>query len=111
MKKIKFKIKLGVDIAMIVVFLVNMFTGFAMFFGIVAGGGRMYGGARGFNTFDIAEIGAKAWYRLIHDWSGIIMVILILFHLILNWNTLCCYLRNSFKKNKNKKEEISCEII
>jgi cytochrome b subunit of formate dehydrogenase len=111
MKKIKFKIKLGVDIAMIVVFLVNMFTGFAMFFGLVAGGGRMYGGAGGFNVLNITDLSAKAWCRFIHDWSGIIMVVLILFHLILNWNTLCCYLRNSFKKNKNKKEEISCEII
>jgi len=111
MKKIKFKIKLGIDIAMIVAFLVNMFTGFAMFFDLVAGGGRMHGGTTGFNVLNITDLSAKALYRFVHDWSGIIMVVLILLHLILNWNTFCCYLRNSFKSSRDKKEQISCEII
>jgi len=105
MKKNIFKIKLGIDLAMIVMFLANMFTGLAMFFGLVSGGGRQYGGFAKFDTSNIFDISTKAWYKLVHDWTGIIIIMLILAHLILNWNTLCCFLKNSFKNNGFKKEE------
>ena len=116
-KRLKFKIKLGIDLAMILAFLLNMFTGFAMFFGMVIGGGRQYSGIEGFNVANIADLSTRAWYRFLHDWSGILLVILILVHLVLNWNTLWCYLRNSFKNIKVKesrsvvKSETSCENI
>jgi len=117
MKKIKLRIKLGIDLAMIILFLINMFTGFAIFFGLVVGGGRQYRGAEGFNVPSIANLSTKAWYVFIHEWSGILMIVLILIHLSLNWNTLWCYLRNTIKYTKNKgnekeqKEQISCENI
>jgi len=95
MKRIKLKVKFGIDLAMILTFLVNMFTGFAMFFGLALGGGRQYSGAAGFNISNLADLGTRAWYRLVHDWSGILFVVLILAHLILNWDTLWCYLRNT----------------
>jgi cytochrome b subunit of formate dehydrogenase len=111
MRRTKLKIKLGVDLVMIIAFLVNMFTGFAIFFGLVLGGGRQYSGVGGFNISNIAELSTKAWYRFVHDWSGILMVILILIHLILNWNTLWCYLKNSFKKIRNEKIQSRYENI
>jgi len=111
MKRIKLKIKLGIDIAMIVAFLFNMFTGFAMFFGLVLGGGRQYSGATGFNISNLAELSARAWYRFVHDWSGILFIILILVHLALNWNTFWCYLRNIWKNRNIEKVQESCENI
>jgi len=117
MKKIKLRIKLGIDLAMIAAFLINMFTGFAMFFGLVTSGGRQYRGVEEFNALSLSNIGTKAWFIFIHEWSGILMIVLILVHLSLNWNTLWCYLRNTIKYTKNKgnekeqKEQISCENI
>ena len=109
MKRIKLKVKLGVDLAMIAVFLVNIFTGFAFFFGLVYGGGRQYRGTEGFNILSLTELSTRSLYRFLHDWSGILMVILILIHLILNWNTLWCYLKNSFKNIRNEKVQSGCE--
>ena len=111
MKRIKFKVKLGIDLAMISVFLVNMFTGFAMFFGLVLGGGRQYSSAAGFNISSITDLSARAWYRFVHDWSGILLVVLILVHLVLNWDTLWCYLRNTWKSRSGQKIQESCENI
>ena len=111
MKRMKFKVKLGIDLAMILTFLVNMFTGFAMFFGLVLGGGRQYSGAAGFSISNLADLSTGAWYRLVHDWSGIVFVTLILIHLILSWNTLWCYLRNTCKNINRQKAQESCENI
>jgi hypothetical protein len=111
MKRMKFKIKLGIDLTMILTFLVNMFTGFAMFFGLVLGGGRQYNGTAGFNVSSLADLSTRAWYRLVHDWSGILLIVLILVHLILNWNTLWCYLRNTWKNRSGQKVQESCENI
>jgi len=65
----------------------------------VLGGGRQYGGITGFNIENLSNLSARAWYRFVHDWSGILIVILILLHLILNWNTLWCYLRNMWRSS------------
>ena len=100
MRSLKLKVKLGIDLAMITVFLFNVFTGLAMFFRLVTGGGRQYSGIEGFNVSSLASLSTGAWYRVIHDWSGIIMVVLMLTHLILNWKTLMCYLRNAFRSVK-----------
>jgi hypothetical protein len=100
MRSLKLKVKLGIDLATITIFLFNVFTGFAMFLRIVTGGGRQYSGVEGFNVASLANLSTGAWYRAIHDWSGIIVVVLMLTHLILNWKTLMCYLRNVFKSVK-----------
>ena len=111
MKRTKLKIKLGIDLAMIAAFLVNIFTGFAIFFGFVAGGGRQYGGFTGFNAADISTLSAKAWYRFLHDWTGILIVVLALIHLGLNWNTLWCYFRNLVKSSRTVKAAKSDAVI
>jgi hypothetical protein len=100
MRSLKLKAKLGIDLAMITVFLFNVFTGLVMFFRLVTGGGRQYSGVLGFNVASIASLSTGAWYRVIHDWSGIIVAVLMLTHLVLNWKTLMCYLRNAFKSLK-----------
>jgi len=103
------KAKLGIDLAMITLFIFNVFTGLAIFFGLVAGPGRQYRGAGGFNLANLSDLSTRAWYRVIHDWSGIIIVVLLLVHLILNWKTLMCYLKNTFKSAKIAKVPESCE--
>jgi hypothetical protein len=109
MKRTKFKVKLGIDLALIAIFLVNMFTGFAMFFGLATGGGRR--GAEGFNVLALSGLSKGALFRFIHDWSGILIAVLILVHLALNWNTLWCYLRNTLKNRNIENIEASCENI
>lgn len=109
MRSLKLKVKLGIDLAMVPVFLFNIFTGLAMFFGLVSGGGRQYRGVEGFNVASLANLSTGAWYRVIHDWSGLILVALILVHFLLNWKTLMCYLRNAFKSVKIAKIPESCE--
>ena len=109
MRRLKIRLKLGTDILMLIAFLVNMFTGFVIFFGFVSGGGRQYAGAGGVQVANLLDLSAKAWYRLLHDWSGIIFIALILVHLILNWNTLACYFRNMIRSAKIAKTQKSCE--
>ncbi len=108
MKKMKLKVKLSIDIAMLLTFLVNIFTGFALFFGLVHGdgGGYQYRGSAKISYLNFTDLGndlsTKTLFRLFHDWSGILFVILVLVHLILNWNTLWCYFRNILKKPEYK---------
>ena len=111
MKRIKLKLKFGIDFAMILLFLINMFTGFAMFFGLVTGGGRQYRGAAVFSISNLADLSIRAWYSFVHDWSGILFIVLILVHLILNWDTFWCYLRNTWKNRSIEKVKKSCENI
>jgi hypothetical protein len=109
--KIKTKAKIGVDITMAVAFLFNIFTGLAIFFGIIAGGGSQYRGGRGSGIQSIADLGTKSWYKLIHDWSGILIIILIAAHIILNWRTIMCYFRSIYKSGKIAKANQVCENI
>jgi len=107
--KIKTKAKIGVDITMAVAFLFNIFTGLAIFFGIIEGGGGQLRGGRGSGIQNIAELGTKSWYRLIHDWSGILIIILIAVHIFLNWRTIICYFRSIYKSGKIAKAKQVCE--
>jgi len=36
----------------------------------------------------------------IHDWSGIVMVLLVLVHLILHWDWIVCETKNIFSKKE-----------
>ena len=42
--------------------------------------------------------------RTIHDWSGLVMAILVLIHLILNWGWIVETTKEYFKKKENLKE-------
>jgi hypothetical protein len=41
----------------------------------------------------------------IHDWSGIIMALLVLIHTILHWKWLVAVTKNLFRKKDNSKKE------
>ena len=39
----------------------------------------------------------------IHDWSGIIIIVLVLIHIILHWKWIVRMTKNMFSRKKNKK--------
>lgn len=40
----------------------------------------------------------------IHDWSGIIMVLLVIIHLALHWNWIVCQTKSLFKKEETEEK-------
>ncbi len=40
----------------------------------------------------------KSTYALLHDLSGIVMIVLVLIHLVLHWRWIVCNVKNLFKK-------------
>lgn len=43
----------------------------------------------------------KSTYSTIHDWAGIVMIVLVVIHLILHWRWIACSLKNFFKKQSD----------
>lgn len=81
-----------VDALMAVSFVVTAVSGVVMFFFLpdqVRGGG--------FNQFFGIT---KSTWKVYHDWSGLLMIILVLIHLILHWNWMVCMTKSFFKKRK-----------
>ena len=85
--------KYVVDIGLLISFLLVTITGilkfrsFLDFFGI---------------TIDYATIPIKVFSK-IHDWSGLAMAVLVLIHLILNWDWIICTTKHYFSRIRRKK--------
>jgi len=71
----KNKIKLLVDVGMFIDFLLLAFSGFVLKFMLPRGSGKLGG----------EFIFSRETWLLIHDWTSIILIILLISHLILNW--------------------------
>jgi len=101
LKRIRIWLRVIVDILLLVAGLINVATGLMLFFGLAQGPGRSKEAA-----LSILELSSKGLSRLIHNYSGIIIIALVIFHLMLNFNTFLCFFR-SIRKNlkllKNKK--------
>ena len=54
---------------------------------------------------DYANLPMKAMSAW-HDWSGVALAVLVLVHLILNWNWIVCTTKSFFKKEENNEREI-----
>jgi len=112
MKKLKLCTKLTADILMFIAFLFNIITGLAFFFGLISGaGGVQFRGGRGALESTIANFGSKNLFSTIHDWSGIIFIVLIIIHIILSWKMLVCYFKSAFRSSRVAKTKQSCENI
>jgi hypothetical protein len=112
MRKLKIRTKLTVDILMFTAFLFNAFTGLAYLLGFAGGGGQHLRGGRGaVESTSIFDLGSRSTFSIIHDWSGIIIIILIIVHLILSWDTLVCYFKSAFRNAKVAKIGQSCENV
>lgn len=92
--KIRIRIKIIVDVLLFMAGLVSMSTGLALLILPSGPGTRSGFPSIAGSLFDITTRGGL---RLIHDWSSILIIALILFHLILNWRIIMCYIKNSFK--------------
>ncbi len=93
MKKIK--INYIVDLLMTLCFIIVSASGLILF--LFLPGGIRRGGYQEF----IGII--KQNWVVIHDWSGIILIILVLIHFLLHWNWITCMTKDFFSINKKKK--------
>ncbi len=90
----KTKINYTVDFFIALSFIVTAISGFLLFFfmpdGVQRGGYQQFLG-----------LIKKDWLAM-HDYSGIIMVILVVVHFVLHWNWIVCMSKGIFSR-KNKK--------
>lgn len=106
MDKWRLKAKLTIDIFLAAAFVFNIFTALILLFN-TGGGGR--GQSTGLvNLFDFSS---RSSLRLIHDWTGLLIIALIIFHLMLNWRTIICYFKNLLSAAKVAKVEQTCKNI
>ncbi|MBN2042298.1 MAG: DUF4405 domain-containing protein [Candidatus Aenigmarchaeota archaeon] len=80
--KLNYVIDVGLGISFLSVFITGIvkFPDFLQYFGIT----RRYIPVQGLST--------------IHDWSGIIMGILVLVHLVLHWKWIVCMTKSFFRR-------------
>ncbi|MEM2226169.1 MAG: DUF4405 domain-containing protein [Candidatus Bathyarchaeia archaeon] len=91
----KSKINYIVDVLMVLSFFVVAVTGLVLFL-FLNGRGRFFGSIR-------------HAYVSIHNWSGMIFIILVIIHLILHWDWIVCMTKNVFiKKGSNKIQHNKC---
>tara|TARA_Y100000034_G_scaffold75166_1_gene90292 strand:+ start:5130 stop:5453 length:324 start_codon:yes stop_codon:yes gene_type:complete len=100
-------IKYILDVILGIVFLIVVFTGIFKFSGFR----EFLGITLSYNDPPMPLI---SWF---HDWSGIVMAVIVLVHLILNWDWIVSMTKSFFVKDEEakigeavKKGEIECKI-
>ncbi len=88
----KSKINYFIDLLILIFFVINSITGLIIFFflptGVKRGGYQVFLGI------------IKQNWVIIHNWSGILLILLIAIHLILHWNWIV-YMTKSLLQKKN----------
>jgi hypothetical protein len=97
--RMKIKIKIIVDILLFLSGLVSIVTG--LFLLILPSGPGTRAGLASASSL-LLDVTTRSGLRLLHDWSSIIIISLIFFHLMLNWRIIICYVRNAFKPADRK---------
>jgi len=87
----KYILDLGMGLSFLIVALTGIFkfTGFREFFGITLG-------------YRDPPMPLISWF---HDWSGVLMAVIVLIHLILNWDWIVCMTKGFFIKSDEEKED------
>jgi len=80
------KLNYFVDVLMALAFIITSISGLILFFFLPEGLGRG-------NSTDFLGLVRHDW-GLIHNWSGIVMVVLVLIHLVLHWKWIVCMTKN-----------------
>lgn len=94
----KSKLNYFVDLLMAIAFIITSISGLVLFFFLPEGRGRAG------DTYFLGLV--RHDWRLIHDWSGIAMVVLVLLHLVLHWQWIVCMTKNFLGREiKNIKRE------
>ena len=82
------KLNYWVNVGLIISFFICFFTGLIKWPGLIKIiGTSLYG------ILHVKNI------SLLHDWSGLIMGLLVLFHLVLNWKWMVAVTKKIFKRN------------
>ena len=90
----KLKINYYIDILMLIFFIINSITGLIIFFFLPTGVKR---GA--YQVF--LGIIKQNWVN-VHNWSGLLLILLVAIHLILHWKWIVSMTKSLIqKKNKN----------
>ena len=86
---VKYIVDIGLTISFLIVTLTGIFkfTGFREFFGIVLS----------------YKDSAMVLISTFHDWSGVVMAVLVLVHLIVNWDWIVGMTRELFCKKEEEK--------
>jgi cytochrome b subunit of formate dehydrogenase len=88
----KRKINYIIDFPALISFVITAFTGLALML-------FMPSGIRQGRFQSLWGIEKTTWIKL-HDWSGLVLIILVIIHLILHWNWVVIMTRNTLKKKK-----------
>ena len=94
--RIKIRLKIVVDILLFLSGLISMGTGLALLI-LPSGPGTHAGIKAASSVFDLFT---RSGLKLSHDWSSLLLITLIMFHLFLNWRMIFCYFKNALKPVK-----------
>lgn len=92
----KLKTNYIVDFLMTVSFIITAITGLVLFFFFPSG-------VRQGRYQEFLGITKAVWINL-HNWAGIIMIILVILHFVLHWDWIVSTTKGFFSKKKGKKE-------
>ncbi|HAJ95017.1 MAG TPA: hypothetical protein DCP02_02175 [Actinobacteria bacterium] len=92
--RIKIKAKIIVDIILFLSGLSSIVSGLIL---LILPSGPGTGGGLTAASSSIFDLTTRGGLRFLHDWSSILLVAFIFFHLVLNWRLIICYAKNAFK--------------
>lgn len=81
-----------IDIALIILILIMIITGLTRFPELL--------GMFGINYAALASSLPVYQMRIIHDWAGVLFVVLVILHLALNWGWMVSMTRKMFRRRK-----------
>jgi len=88
----KTKINYYIDVLMLISFIINAITGLIIFFflptGVKRGSYQEFLGIIKQNWLDV------------HNWSGLLLLLIVVIHLILHWNWIVCMTKSFIQKKK-----------
>ena len=87
--RIKIRLKMVVDILLFLSGLVCMGTGLTLLI-LPSGPGTQAAIKASSSVFDLFT---RSGLKLFHNWSSILLIAFIVFHLMLNWRMITCYFR------------------
>jgi len=88
--RLKIKLKVIVDIFLLLAMIISAVTGVLL---LLSPSGP---GTRAGISVSLFDFTSRSSLKLFHDWSSILLIILIVFHLMLNWNIITRYIRSVF---------------
>jgi len=90
----KAKINYSIDLLMIIFFVINSITGLIIFFFLPSG-------VRKGSYQEFLGIIKQNWLD-VHNWAGILLILMVAIHLILHWNWIVCMTKSLIQKNNKK---------